>query len=94
VYRLSNGVRSAHSKDGATVLDISQGRVFRLNPAASRIIELLKNECPPSEIAARIGCEFGASREIAEADVGEFLRSLSELNLVEEVPLSHVPGKE
>jgi Coenzyme PQQ synthesis protein D (PqqD) len=85
VYRLSNSVRSAHTKDGATVLDIAQGRMFSLNSVGSRIFELLKNDRPLPEIVAEMVREFARSRELAEADVREFIRSLKEFNLVEEI---------
>jgi|SRR5271170_5761304 len=94
VYRVSNAVRSAPTKDGATLLDIAQGRMFSLNPVGSRIFELLKNDCSRPEIVSQVIREFGASREIAEADVEEFLRSLKELNLVEEIERPSPPAKE
>jgi hypothetical protein len=94
VYQLSDAVRSTHTKDGATVLDIAQGQMFSLNAVGSRIVELLKSECTPGEISAAIIREFGATRENAETDVDEFLRSLIELKLVEEVRPSGLPAKE
>jgi Coenzyme PQQ synthesis protein D (PqqD) len=85
VYRLSPALRTAHTKDGATLLDIAQGRMFSLNPVGSRIFELLKSDCSRPEMVSEIIRDFGANREVVEADVEEFLRSLKELNLIEEI---------
>lgn len=59
--------------------------MFSLNPAASAIFELVKRDCSQPEIVTKMIREFGVSPEVVEADVEEFLRSLKELNLVEEI---------
>jgi len=85
-YKLSESVRSTHNQDGAIVLDVRQGQIFNLNYVGSRILEALKNRsyfCD-SEITDRISREFGISREVAEADVREFLGELAARHLIEE----------
>lgn len=77
------GVRSTHSQDGAVVLDIRHGLMFNLNFVGSRILELLEQGHPESQIAEKVSREFGVAREIAEADVREFLDSLQKHRLVE-----------
>ena len=42
MFRLSEQVRSTHNQDGAVVLDILHGQMFRLNLVGSRMLELLK----------------------------------------------------
>lgn len=80
--KLSDQVRSTHSQDGAVVLDIRQGQIFRLNFVGSRILELLKQGHVESQIVAQICLEFGASREIVEIDVQEFLAHLEKEQLL------------
>jgi hypothetical protein len=89
VYRLSHAVRSAHTKDGATVLDIAHGRMFSLNSVGSRILELLANEITQARIVEEIVRDFGVARVLAETDLDDFLHRLKELKLVEEVPIGN-----
>ena len=39
MFRLSEQVRSTHNQDGAVVLDILHGQMFRLNLVGSRMLE-------------------------------------------------------
>lgn len=84
MFRVSEGVRSTHGQDGAIVLDIHQGQMFNLNPVGSRILELLESGSAELEIVDTISREFGASREVVENDVREFVGSLKEHKLVAE----------
>ena len=88
MYKVSNTVCSTHNQDGAIVLDVRQGRMFKLNFVGSRILELLKSGYTESGIVNEIGREFGVSRDVAENDVREFLQALNKCHLVEE----HEPG--
>ena len=81
--KLSAQVRSTHSQDGAVVLDILHGRMFRLNLVGSRMLELLKQGRTESQIVDELSREFGADREIVEADLQEFLAHLARHHLVE-----------
>jgi hypothetical protein len=81
--KLTNQLRSTHSQDGAVVLDIRQGQMFRLNLVGSRILELLKQGHPEQQIAEEISREFGARREIVAADLREFLTHLEKNQLLE-----------
>ncbi len=94
VYRLSDAVRSAHTKDGATVLDLARGRMFSLNPVGSRILELLAKQITRAEIIEEIVRNFGAARALAEMDVDDFLSRLKELKLVEELLIPSRAEKE
>ena len=66
------------------MLDIHQGQMFNLNPVGSRILELLESGLREPDIVDTISREFGASREIVENDVREFIGSLKEHKLVAE----------
>lgn len=84
MYRVSDTVRSTHNQDGAIVLDVRQGQMFKLNFVGSRILELLKSGSTDSEIVDEIDLEFGVGRELAENDVREFLQALKKCHLIEE----------
>lgn len=86
MYRVSEGVRSTHGRDGAVVLDIQQGQMFNLNFVGSRIFELLKTGATESAIVDEIRQKFEVSRDVAEGDVREFIASLKQHHLLE------VPG--
>ena len=84
MYKLSDTVRSTHSRDGAIVLDVQQGQMFNINFVGSRILELLRNGSTQSRIVDEISREFGVSRDLVEIDVREFLHTLKKCHLVEE----------
>ena len=84
MHKISDTVRTAHSQDGAIVLDVHQGQMFNLNLVGSKILELLKNGNSEFEIANRISREFDVSRDIAESDLREFLEALKKHKLIEE----------
>jgi DNA-binding Lrp family transcriptional regulator len=81
--KISAQVRSTHDQDGAVVLDIKNGRMFGLNLVGSRILELLKDNAQPPQIAEEISREFGVAPETASADVREFLETLEKNHLIE-----------
>jgi hypothetical protein len=83
MYRVSDTVRSTHSQDGAIVLDIRQGQMFKLNFVGSRILELLKRGATEPAIVDEISRDFDVSRDLAESDVREFINTLKEQGLVE-----------
>jgi hypothetical protein len=87
--KLSEHVRSTHSQDGAVVLDIPHGQMFRLNFVGSRIVELLKDGYSREQIADQISGEFGKERNIVEIDLGEFLMHLERHHLLQ--PVSRLP---
>jgi len=81
--KLSEHLRSTHSQDGAIVLDILHGQMFRLNLVASRMLELLKQGNAEQQIAEQLSQEFGVGREIVAADLKEFLSHLQRNRLLE-----------
>jgi hypothetical protein len=84
MHKISDTVRTAHSQDGAIVLDVRQGQMFNLNLVGSRILELLKNGNSESEIVDHISGEFDVSRDVAESDLREFLEALKKHKLIKE----------
>jgi hypothetical protein len=80
--KMSEHVRSTHSQDGAVVLDILHGQMFRLNVVGSRMLELLNEGHTEREIAEQLSQEFGVGREIVAADLQEFLAHLEKHHLL------------
>jgi hypothetical protein len=85
MYRVSETVRSAHGQDGAVVLDIRQGQMFNLNLVGSRILELLESGATELAIIDEISQKFEVSKTIAENDVREFVESLKQHHLLEDI---------
>ncbi len=81
--KLSTQVRSTHDRDGAVVLDIVHGRMFRTNAVGSRILELLRHGYTESEITERIAIGFCTEPGAVAADVQGFLAQLKTFHLVE-----------
>lgn len=83
MFKLSEQVRSTHSQDGAVVLDIREGQMFRLNLVGSRMFELVKLGYSETSIADEISREFGVAREMVEIDLSEFLSHLEKHHLLD-----------
>ena len=81
--KLSEHVRSTHNADGAVVLDVLHGEMYRLNFVGSRMLELLKHGCTNVQIADAISREFGVSPETVAADLEEFLEHLEKHSLLD-----------
>lgn len=85
MYKVSEGIRSTHGQDGAIVLDIRQGQMFNLNFVGSRILELLETGATESAIVDEISQNFAVERDVAECDVREFVESLRQHHLLEDI---------
>ena len=72
----ANDVRRVSSSDGAIVLHVRRGTMFRVNLMGSKILDLLEQGVSPAEIAERISAEFNVSLEVVQNDLGPFLQSL------------------
>ena len=83
VYRLPDSIRSTHSQDGGIVLDIRRGQMFKLNLVGSRVLELMKTNFHVSQIVDDVSNEFEIDRDLAEADVREFIVVLKNHGLLE-----------
>jgi hypothetical protein len=82
MIRVSEHVRSTHNQDGAVVLDILHGQMFRLNLVGSRILELLKQGYTENEITKQLSQEFGVGRDVIASDLQEFLAHLEKHHLL------------
>jgi len=82
LIKTADSVRETVNQDGAVLLDIRQGLCFSMNPVGAKIWEMLKNECPPDQIAAALEQEFHVPRVEIEQDIAEFLEHLKRRNLI------------
>ena len=60
--------------------------IFVLNPVASRIWELLAAPTTADLIADAIAAEFAVSRQNAAGDVAQFLATLGDRGLIQQLP--------
>jgi Coenzyme PQQ synthesis protein D (PqqD) len=91
--KLSAQVRSTHSQEGAVVLDILHGQMYRLNFVGSRMLELLKQDRTESQIVDELSEQFGVDRAILAADLKEFLAHLERHHLLERRQLENHPAR-
>lgn len=82
MIQLSVHIRKVHSPDGGVLLDVKQGRMFRLNPIASQILDLLR-QYEPNQVAEQLSREFGIGVEVALRDMADFLNTLERHRLTE-----------
>jgi hypothetical protein len=82
MLKLSEQLRSTHNQDGAIVLDIAQGKLFGLNPMASKILELLRAGLSEDQVKTELSRAFRVDIEIVERDVDEFLFELKKHRLI------------
>lgn len=83
MIKLSDDVRATHGRDGAVILDIRHGQMFRLNLVGSRILELLSQGYSEEEIAAQVSQQFNVDHETVAADLHDFLAHLEKHRLIE-----------
>ena len=83
MVQLSDSVRSTHSTDGAVILDVRRGQIFRLNLTGSRILQLLRSGAEEAEIVRTLAREFSVDPATAESDTDAFLTELRENSLLE-----------
>lgn len=71
--------------DETIILHLKNGTYFGLDPMGTRIWTLLKDGMEPLAICERLSAEYGASRQIIETDVREFLGELQANDIVVEL---------
>jgi len=76
MIKISETVRVSHAPDGAVLLDIAHGKIYSLNPVASRILCLAAQGLDEEEIPSEIAREFRQDLETVRNDVTAFLAQL------------------
>lgn len=79
---LQERFRTVDTADGGVVLDVDNGRVFRLNPTGMQVLALLQQEIPIDRIAEQIGRERDVDPQTVREDLRAFLSSLAERGLL------------
>lgn len=79
----STNIKRVCGPDGAIVLDVRRGAMFRLNPLGSRIMESLERGDSASQIVQQLSREFDVPQGTVEADVREFLSALALHGLID-----------
>jgi hypothetical protein len=90
MIKISEHLRASHNTDGAIVLDVAKGKIYGLNPVASRVLGLLALDRSPDQIAAEISREFAVDLATAHRDVEEFLGQLAKYRLIRQT--GQAPG--
>lgn len=83
--RVSKSVRLAETQDGAVLLDVKQGLCFSINPVGTLIWKRVSDGCAVTQIVQYLTETFSISPEQARTDTQEFLDSLIEKRLVQEL---------
>lgn len=82
MHKVSDSVRSTHGQDGAIVLDIQQGQMFKLNLVGSRILELLESGSSAKQIVDTVSAEFQVRSDRVDKDLADFLKILTKNKLI------------
>jgi hypothetical protein len=80
--KVSKSVRACHNQDGAVLLDVAEGKIYGLNPVASRIVELIEEGRSEQQIAFVISQEFSAELSVVLKDVQRLLKELARYKLL------------
>jgi len=83
MIRLSTHVRTVSSPEGGALLDLRQGRMYRVNGVGSIVLELLAHGNSEQEIVQVISERCSVELNVASADVREFVSSLKQNALVD-----------
>jgi hypothetical protein len=77
VVRPAPSVREVHNKDGAVLLDISQGICFGMSSIGVKIWQLLQKQQSLADICDALCAEYpDASRECIDNDIAHFVQEL------------------
>ena len=81
--KVSEHVRATHNQDGAIVLDVLHGEIFRMNVVASHIFRRLQRGFTESQISREITSLYNLEADIASVDVRDFVSALEKLGLLD-----------
>jgi PqqD family protein of HPr-rel-A system len=91
---LLDRLRSVDSPDGGVVLNIENGKMFRLNPIGMRILARLNQGTPAADIVDEISRDYSVDPQIAREDFKTFLAALQACGLVDPVAGTSEPQRE
>jgi hypothetical protein len=79
----SDRFRSASTPDGSVVLNVEDGKMFRLNPIGSLILTLLNTGTPIPQVLEEISRQCHVEVETIREDVLHFFSTLDALGLLD-----------
>lgn len=74
--RFSDTIRRISSADGAIVLHLGRGTMFRLNLMGTKILDLLEQGVSPAKVAEQLSAECDVPIEVVRNDLRHFIQSL------------------
>ncbi|MBS1867783.1 MAG: PqqD family protein [Acidobacteria bacterium] len=80
---IPNTIRKLSNADGAVVLDLRRGAMFRINQVGARVLDLLERGESAIQIADTLSAEFEIPFSQAQADVAEFVATLRARGVVD-----------
>jgi hypothetical protein len=80
--QISPSVRSVFSQDGAVLMEIQQGMMYTSNPVGGRILELLSQGLPESDVVETISRECDTPQETVRHDFETFIEQLRSYSIV------------
>lgn len=83
MIQLSKNLRMVISSDGAAVLDLTQGKIFQLNPTGAAILDLLAQGYDEERVVVEIARRCHIECNLVSPDVQSFLHSLRDSGLIE-----------
>jgi len=91
--RIPEHIRTTITLDGAVLLNIKGAHMVALNPIASIVWQQLCEGRSLEEISIRLADDFGISRDLALADVNEFVQQLETQNLIDPLVIENTREK-
>jgi hypothetical protein len=80
--QIAPSVRSVFSQDGAVLMEIQQGMMYTSNPVGGRILELLSQGLPESDVVETISRECEAPQETVRHDLETYIEQLRSYGIV------------
>ena len=74
--------RSVDTPDGSVILNLENGKMFRLNAIGMRILSLLNEGVPTDRISEEISRDYSVDLETVREDVRNFFTSLNDSGLI------------
>jgi ubiquitin-protein ligase len=74
--------RSVDTPDGSVLLNVENGKMFRLNAIGMRILSLLNQRVPTDRISEEISRDYSVDPETVREDVRDFCTSLNNSGLI------------
>jgi hypothetical protein len=83
MFRISDTIRRTQTEDGGILLDVHHGQMFCLNLVGAKILELMQRGYDESRIADEISRNYGVNKDVARADVIEFIEMLHKHHILQ-----------